>query len=433
MKDKITIKEELSLREYKTPSKLMASLNHLITSIIGKKYHCEYHVIDDINDEKGPAFIIFNHLSRFDHIFINQIVHPRRYNFLAAHNEFYRGAQYTLFKLDKVIPKMNFNLDFTALKAIKKVIKENGTVCFAPEGMTPMDGLNHPVVPGTGRFLKYFNIPVYQIELRGQFLIASKCCLDERLGGKCSATIRKLYDKETLSKMTGDEIDNDLNNRMRHDEYAWQKEHHYKYNLKGESCKNLEDLLFMCPKCGSKFNMKTDKDKIYCTNCENIALLDNYYDLKPIAASVIPSTISEWSNLERMQIIKDIRDNNDYSFKIKVKLGKLPLYKPTKGGKTSILCGEGEMEFNHNGVYFKGTKDDNEFNFFKDYKELYTILTPLDFKYFSFYVDKDFYDFYPESDFGKVGYLQFLVEEMHRLHVNTLKNFTWNEYMYKEI
>lgn len=429
-----TIKYELAHRNYKSPSRFMGFVNQSLTAILGKKYNCEYTVIDDINEEKGPAFVIFNHLSRFDHIFLTQIMKPKRYNIVAAHNEFFRGAQYYLFKAGKVIPKTNFSLDKTTMKAIKKVIGEGGIVCFAPEGMTPMDGKNHPVVPGTGKMFKAYNVPVYQIELRGQFMIASKVCLDERLGGKCFATIRKLYTPETLATMTAEEIDEDLNNRFRHDEFEWQKEHHYKYDLKGNSCKNLEDLCFMCPSCKSYFAMKSEGNKLYCTKCGNGTEMNEYYDFVPFEGHIIPETPSKWCDMERMDIIKAIRKDENYSFSIKVKLGKLPERKPCKGIVTSILCGEGTVTIDHNGLHFKGTKDGEAFEFTRSYDTLFTILSALDFKYFDLYHGTDFYDFFPcEGEEGKVGFIQLLVEEMHRLHSNRVKNFPWNDYMYQDI
>lgn len=414
---KHTIKQEIVHRSYNIPGGFMTGFYHMLTSILSGKYNCEYNIIDDINDEKGPAFVIFNHLTRFDHLFLNQIMHPKRYNMIAANNEFFRGGQHFLFKIGNVIPKTNFSTDKTTMKAIKKIIGEGGTICFAPEGMTPMDGQNHPVVPGTGHMFKHYGVPVYQIELRGQFMIASKVCLDERIGGKCFATIRKLYTPEDLQRMTSQEIDEDLNRRFSHDEYQWQKEHHYKYKMKGESCKNLEDLCFMCPACGEYFTMKSEGDHIFCTSCGNGTSMDEYYDFHPFEGSQIPETPARWCDLERADIRKKIEENDDYSFEIKVKLGKLPERIPTLPSKTSVICGEGTVTINHNGLHFKGIKDGENFEFTRTYDTLTTILSALDFSYFDLYYGKDYYDFFPvEGEEGRVGFIQLLVEEMHKLH-----------------
>ena len=56
--------------------------------IVGRKYHAEFKIIDDIKDCEGPCFVIFNHLSRIDHFYTNEITYPRRVNMMAGYNEF---------------------------------------------------------------------------------------------------------------------------------------------------------------------------------------------------------------------------------------------------------------------------------------------------------------------------------------------------------
>ena len=71
------------------------------------------------------------------------------------------------------------------------------------------------------------------------------------------------------------------------------------------------------------------------------------------------------------------------------------------------------------------------FNFDLDYKSLYTTFTELDSKSMDVYVNGEFYDFYPEQN--SVIYMNMLVEEMHRLHVNYYKNFKQNAFMYENL
>jgi len=63
--------------------------------------------------------------------------------------------------------------------------------------------------------------------------------------------------------------------------------------------------------------------------------------------------------------------------------------------------------------------------------DLGSFITELDSSYFNYYVDGRYYDFFPER---KVTYkMILLVEEMHRLHVNTWKNFPWKSYLYENL
>ena len=54
------------------------------------KYNVTYNRIDDINDCDGPCFVIFNHLSRIDHMYVMGATYPRITNMIAGNNEFYR-------------------------------------------------------------------------------------------------------------------------------------------------------------------------------------------------------------------------------------------------------------------------------------------------------------------------------------------------------
>jgi len=203
--------------------------------------------------------------------------------------------------------------------------------------------------------------------------------------------------------------------------------------MKGGACKNLEDLCFMCPSCHRYFTMKSSGSRLSCSACGNGTEMDDHYDFIPFPGSTVPETPSKWCDMERIDIIRSIRKDPSYSFSIKVRLGKLPEYKPCKTAVTSVPCGEGTVTIDHDGLHFSGVKDGAPYSFTRTYDTLTTILSPLDFKYFSVYNGSDFLDLFPLDGYeGRVGFIQLLVEEMHRLHSNRLANFPWNDYMYME-
>ena len=160
-KQKLTIAEQLAKREYKQPSNFVWFLYAVLarSPFFGPKYHVKYKVIDDINKYKGPAFIIWNHQSRRDYLFLKNLIAPHKFNMLAGYQEFFRRKFTWLFKKAQVIPKKNFTNDPKSIRAMDKVIKSGGTIAFAPEGTSSIFGHNQPIVPGTGRFLKHYHIP----------------------------------------------------------------------------------------------------------------------------------------------------------------------------------------------------------------------------------------------------------------------------------
>ena len=257
-KERLTIAEQLNKRKYKTPSSIAWFFYALLarSPFFGPKYHVTYKVIDDINKYKGPAFIIFNHQSRRDYLFLKNLIAPHKFNMLAGYQEFFRKKFSWLFRQAQVIPKKNFTNDPKSIRAMDSIIKSGGTVAFSPEGTSSIFGHNQPIVPGTGRFLKYYHVPVYFMQLKGSYLTSHKVCIDDRIG-KVYATLSLLFSSEDLKQMTPEEIDNKINEAFHHDDYKWNKAQRIKYKSKGRIMTNMNDMLYKCPRCGEELCIDT--------------------------------------------------------------------------------------------------------------------------------------------------------------------------------
>ena len=431
-KQKLTIADKLLKRDYKKPNGFIWFLYNAIVAspFCAPKYHPKYTIKDDINEYKGPAFIIWNHQSRRDHLFLQKIVKPHRFNMLASYQEFFRRKFYTIFKLNNVIPKKNFVNDPKSIRAIDKIIRSGGTVAFAPEGTQSNFGHNQPIVPGTGRYLKHYHVPVYFMKLEGAFLSSPKSCIDDRVG-EVHATLSLLFAPDDLKMMSPEEIDNKINEAFHHDDYKWNKKMHIKFNSNGRIMTNMEQMLYKCPRCGAELRMDAQGDTIKCLECGNGARMDDYYDFHPFDETCkIFDTPSDWADWERVQVIHEIRDHKDFALEEEVDVGKLPVYKPVKDNtKTSVPCGHGKIRFDHEGIHFDGIKDNEPWHFDLSYNLIYTPLIENDLTQFALPVNEQYYDFFPKRKI--VSKIIFVTEEMHRLHFNTWKNFPWNDYMYK--
>lgn len=425
-----TLQQKLSVRKYRKPSRIILFLYRVIMSgFVAPKYRPHYTIKDNVNDCKGPCFIIWNHLSRLDHAFVMEASYPRRINILAGYNEFFRSHLAFVFRLMNIIPKKNYTDDLCSVRAMNSIIKQGGCLAFSPEGMSSIYGQNQPIVPGTGRFLQFYHIPVYFVHLAGAYLTSTKCCLDERQG-RVDVEMSLLFTPEQLEKMTPEEIDNAINEAFRHDDYAWNKEQHIKWKTDGHICKNLSDICYRCPKCGAELQMTAEKDYIKCNCCGNGARMNDYYEFEPFSDEcVIPESPAKWVEEERAAIIREIRKDPAYSFSEKVKVGCLPEHHLIRHKATSVPCGEGVITINHTGLHFKGTKKGEPWEFDLPYSVTYSLPIVVGTDYFSLYVNRDYYDFFPERP--ATGKMLVLTEEMHRLHDNTWKNFPWFDHLYK--
>ena len=180
---KLTLQEKLAQRKYKIPGKFVTYVYGVLSSLILLPQYAP-HITKkvDIRDRDGACFLVWNHLSRLDHLYTMKAAFPDRYNMVAGYNEFFRAHLHLVFKLNQILPKKIFTNDRNGLKAMNSIIKQGGIVTFSPEGMSSIYGVNQPVVPGTGHFLKHYGIPVYCLNLRGQYLTSTKHYLQTRKG-----------------------------------------------------------------------------------------------------------------------------------------------------------------------------------------------------------------------------------------------------------
>ena len=431
MKKKEAIKQEISHRKYKKPNPLIWGflLNVVIRPFLARKYNSHVHKEADISKEKGPCFVVYNHQSRMDYVWLARCCAPRPVNFVIGYNEHYRSHLHFILKLLYTIPKKNFNIDFGAMRAMDSIIKQNGVVCFSPEGMSSISGHSQPAVTGTGKFLKHYDIPVYVVKTIGGFLTNTKVCLDERKG-RVDSTISLLFSKEDLKNMSAEEIQLKLDEALWHDDYEWNKKAHVKYETNGRICVHLHDLLYRCPKCGHEFTMHGEGNKIVCSHCGNGATMDDYYDFHPFKkGDIIPVSPSRWFDEERRFVYQEIKANPNYSFEFDAKVGELDPYQFIKDMRTSNECGEGKVAINHEGFFFKGNKDGKSWEWKLHWEELPTLGMPVDMTYFSLYVNGDYYDLIPNQPI--VGKVLLLVEEMARLHDGSWKNFPWMNWIYE--
>ncbi len=429
MAKRLTRAKRLAKRKYRPTNKFIYWLYKVImVNIVGRKYNPKFHVIDNVADCDGPCFVVFNHLSRIDHMYVMGATYPRVTTMIAANNEFYRSKFALAFHLNNCIPKKCYSADMLTIKGVSRVIKKGGCVTLAPEGETSLYGGNKPVVPGTSKMFKHFKVPVYFCHLEGQYLQNTKVCTDVRLG-ETHATLSLLFTKEDVARLSVDEMDNILNQRFRHNDYEWTAQKQIKWKTHGRICHNLEDICYKCPKCGSEFTLKGEGNKIECSHCGNGATMDDYYQFHPYDGAIIPATPYDWAEQQRQDLFKQIRQDADYFFEDDCKLGNLDEYKLVGHNKTSFIVGEGKVRVDHQGLHYTGTRNGQPYQFTMGYKDLYTVMSAKDAKHFCFYNKGEYVEIFPKRP--TVGKFILLIEEMHRYHVNFYKNFPWKSHMYE--
>ncbi len=422
--EKKTLEQKLYARKIKKPNFIYNALGGVWKAFVAPKYNLSYNFKYDFRKEKGPYILISNHASREDYIFTGVPLLPNRLNYVAGYNEFFRSHLAGVFGLLRVIPKKNFTPDLYAIKEISRILNSGGRVTIFPEGMSSISGANQPVAIGTGKFIKHFKVPVYYSVIKGGYLTAPKYNLRDRVG-RVEVEFDRLFTVDEINALSPEEIEDKINVAIYHDDYAWNKEKQYEYDIGDDGAKDLETLLFWCPKCGCQHTMATEGNTIYCANCGNGATLKKTYELVPFNENcVIPSTQTEWFNMQREVIKKEITAEN-YSFSQKVKLGALNKYKKLKDQKTSEIVGEGVVTVDRSGLSYVGTRDGKEFSFHIDSKDLPTYGMCTDVSRFYTFYKGEFMEFYPENPVTEKFFI--VTEEIHRLNGGRWQDFKFEK------
>lgn len=418
--EKMTVAQEIHARKIRRPGAIYTILGTVWKLFMAPKYNIHYTFRADPRQEKGAFFFISNHASRLDYIFAGVPLLPQKMNFVAGYNEFHRSHLALVFRLLRVIPKKNFTPDLYAAKEINRIIKSGGGVCLFPEGMSSISGANQPVAVGTGKLIKHYGIPVYYSVIRGGYLTSPKYNLKDRCG-RVEVEFDRLFTPQELESLTPEEIETAINRAIYHDDYAWNKEKGYRYDIGDTGAEDLEDLLFWCPKCGRQHTMATKGNSIFCTACGNGATLRDTYELVPFDDScVIPETQTAWFNAQREVIRREV-EREDFVLEEEVELGILPEHELLKNQATSRIVGRGVLRLTRVGLTYTGTKNGEEYTFHIKIRQLPTYGMCTDLSRFYTFVDGEFVEFYPKHRVVEKFFLA--TEELHRLTGGPWKAF----------
>ena len=414
-----TMNQKLYSREVREPNGLLYRALMIIARIQNRGLGTRFTFNARPGEDGGPFVLISNHASRNDYLFTAPAALPRKLNYVVGYNEFMRFPIGLLLRMMQVIPKKNFTPDLYTVKEIYKVIRAGGAICIMPEGMSSITGMAQPVIPGGAKLIKKLGVNVYYTKISGGYLTYTKHCLDERKG-RCEVTVDKMFSPEELRALSEEEIEDRMNRLLAHDDYIWNREAMVRFRGKGQMAKQLDTLLYLCPRCGARYQMECAGNEMRCTACGNTVRLDEYYRLSPAGEKdVCPSLVTDWTIMEREAAARAVREEG-FFHSGRVKIGKLPEHRMLFGGATSKICGEGELRLDREGLHFRGTKDGAPYSFDIPTDSVPTFGMCTDISRFYTFDKGEFIEFYPEE--GDVLLWDHLTEEMHRANGGKWQN-----------
>lgn len=251
---------------------------------------------NEIKGKKGPFVVIANHQMALDFVnLIGATSTPMRF---VISNSFYSSLPIKGF-LDKigVIPKQQFQTTVRDMKRMKAVVDGGGALVIYPAGLMCEDGLSTPIPTATYKFLKWMGADIYVARSSGTYFTMPKWAKGIR-AGRTYIDIYKLFSADELNNLEVPEIKARTDEAMLFDAYREQEKLLVKYK-NNDNVEGLQNVLYMCPNCGSEFSMSVcDKNTLCCSECGFAHKSDEYGFLHNIGKSREEIRyVSDWSRM----------------------------------------------------------------------------------------------------------------------------------------
>ena len=410
MSEKPTRAERLLRRQTKSPPGALYWILMQVSRVLCRLDNTHFTYLAHPGKEPGNIVMIANHASRVDYQFTAPPCCPKKLNYVVGYNEFFRFPTSLLLPVMQVIPKKNFTPDRYAVREIFRAARAGCSICIMPEGMSSITGMAQPAIPGGGKLLKRLGLPVYYSKISGGYLTYTKHCL-ERRRGRVDVTVDRMFTPEQLAALSEEEIEDTMNRLLAHDDYIWNETARVRFHGKGQMAKNLGNLLYLCPRCGARYQMESEGNTMRCKSCGNTVTLDETYALRPAEGSECPRLVTDWTLLERQRAAEEVRQP-DFCHSGHVRVGVLPERRVLFGDATSVIAGEGTLRLDAAGLHFDGVLEERPFHFDLPSAQLPTYGMCTDISRFYLFLDGRFLEFFPDA--GDVLYWDHLTEELHR-------------------
>ncbi len=222
---------------------------------------------------KPPFIVIGNHTTDYDAFFMMKSFSCPIYFVMSDHISSLKVGK-LIEHLVCPIPITKSTSDAETVRGIMRVIKGGAAVGLFPEGNKSFAGDMSFIKPSTAKLFKKLNVPVVIYNIKGGYFSSPRWTHVKRKRHVHGA-VKKILMPEELEKMSVEEIYDVVKENLRVNAYEVQEQEHVKFSGKNLA-KNIETLLYMCPKCRAFSTLHGEGNNITCSNCDFHATYDEY-------------------------------------------------------------------------------------------------------------------------------------------------------------
>ena len=282
---------------------LYTVLRPLVILFLKIRFNFKYQLAKDLPDK---YIVLSNHATDYDMLFVGASF--RRQMYFVGSEHIARWKIYPLLRwaLEPIIRHKGAPATAAIMEMLRKV-RQGANVCMFAEGVRTWDGVSCPIQPATAKLLKTAGCGLVTYRLTGGYFASPMWCgAGVRKGPVRGAPVR-VFTKEQLKEMSAEEIYQVICEDLYEDAYARQLEQPQRYKSKLGAAR-LENLLFLCPKCGQQDSYHTQGDRICCASCGTAIGYDEYGKLENSAFDTVQK-LYDW---QCTQVAGDVTQGKPY-------------------------------------------------------------------------------------------------------------------------
>ncbi len=303
---------------------------------------------------KPPYLVVANHSCWLDYMITTASMYPVRMNYVGAYNFFRDKVLSRVFTWMGVISKNQFTNDLSSIKKMKSVVQNGGVVAIYPHGCLSNDGRPGGfAVFGIAKLVRFLNVPVVAVHTSGGYLTRPRWTKNARYG-RLDTTVRPVLTVDQIRELSEEQIYQAVTGALDFDDHAWQRERMIPFKGKNVA-EGVEYVLYKCPKCFAEFTLRSEGDRMYCSDCDNSVRMNQYMFWEPEKQDTVYfSGIDQWFDFQKGHLEREIEAPD---FRLSAST-KLLCAEPDKYGYQHL--GSGVVSLTLDAITYTGSVADEE-------------------------------------------------------------------------
>jgi hypothetical protein len=282
-----------------------------------------------------------------------------------------------------------FTVDLENAKSCVRMLANGEVLALLPEARLSTVGKFEGVQASTYRFIQRSGVPVYALRMHGSYFAKPKWGVSTRRGAVVEAELSPLFEKGETKTLSLEEIASRVENAIGYNEWDW-LENRPQIRYKGKRlAEGLENILYLCPKCGAKYAGFAKGKTLYCGVCGAQTTIDERYAFEKGAPF---ENLEKWYAWQTQEMAKELAQNPDFKLESKVELR----HSSVDGKSFTRHVGEGVCTLDRTGLRYVGTRDGKQEEKFFPIEQIYRLLFGAG-EDFEIYEGKEIWYFVPEN------------------------------------